>query len=105
MAFSIDFGTGDFLAATADVLAVVLTEGGFEKQRPFAALDAALGGGLATHVENGQFRGRKDQVLEVPTLGRIPAARVVLVGAGPKRGFSGARLRQASAVAARAASS
>jgi leucyl aminopeptidase len=105
MAFSIDFGTGDFLGATADVLAVVVTEGGFEKQRPFAALDAALGGALAAHVENGQFRGRKDQVLDVPTLGRLKASRLVLVGAGPKRGFSGARLRQAAAVAGRAASS
>ena len=104
MALSIDFGAGDFLGATADVLALLLHEDGFEKQRSFAALDAALDGGLAAHVESVQFRGRKDQVLDVPTLGRLKAMRVVLVGAGPKRGFSGARLRQAVAVAARASS-
>jgi leucyl aminopeptidase len=104
MALTIDFGTGDFLSTTADVLAVLVSEGGFEKQRLFAALDAALGGGLRSHMENVQFRGRSDQVLDVPTLGRITASRVLVVGLGPKRGFSGARLRSAVATAARAAS-
>jgi leucyl aminopeptidase len=105
MGVRIEIESGDFAAAHTDVLAVLVTEGGFEKQRPFAHLDHALNGALLSHVESVQFRGRMDEVLELPLLGRLAARRVVLVGAGPKRGFDGTRLRAAAAVAARAAAS
>jgi leucyl aminopeptidase len=103
MALTIDFGAGDLTGTKAEVLAIVLNEGPFEKQRAFAVLDARLDGALAAQVQYADFRGRTDQVLDVAPLGRLPAKRIVLVGAGPKRGFSGARLRRAAAVATRAA--
>jgi leucyl aminopeptidase len=105
MAVRIEIQSGEFVTAGNEVLAVLVTEGGFAKQRPFAHLDAALGGALAAHVEQVQFRGRTDELLEVPTLGRLVAQRVVLVGCGPRRGFGVPRLRAASASAARAAAS
>jgi leucyl aminopeptidase len=103
MPFRIDLEAGDFSATQAEVLALLVTEGGFDKQPAFRALDQALGGALAKHVENVRFRARADDVADFPTLGRIPARRIVLVGLGPKRGLSGARLRAAAASATRAA--
>jgi leucyl aminopeptidase len=103
MPVSIEFGSGDFVGSKAEVLALVVTEGGFEKQRAFAHLNQALGGSLAAHIEAAQWKGRLDDVLDVPTLGRLSARRVVVVGAGPRRGLGAARLRSAAASAARAA--
>src|SRR5262245_47621201 len=103
MAIAIDLGSKDFLSEKTDVLAVLVTEGGFQKQKAFAEVDAALGGALAAHVERVSYRARAEDVLDVPTLGRLAAARVVLVGTGPRRGFSAARLRAVVATAARAA--
>jgi leucyl aminopeptidase len=102
MTISIEIGSGDFLGSKAEVLALIVTEGGFEKQRAFAHVDQALGGALKAHVGT-QFKGRADEVMEVPTLGRLGAKRLVLVGAGPRRGFDGTRLRAAAATATRAA--
>ena len=103
MPISVDIESGDYATTKAEVLAVLLTEGGFDKQKAFAHLDHALGGALAAHVTAQQWKGRAEEVLDVPTLGRLAARRLVLVGAGPKRGFDAARLRAAAAVAARAA--
>ncbi len=103
MGIRIDIGSGDFTTAQSDVLSLLLIEGGFHKQRPFAELDRALGGALSKHVEAVQFRGRADELLDVPTLGRLGATRVVLVGIGPRRGFGPPRLRAAVATATRAA--
>ncbi len=105
MTVSIEFGSGDFAGSQAEVLALVVTEGGFEKQKAFAHLDKALGGALAAHVANAQWKGRLDDLLDVPTLGRLGARRVVLAGAGPRRGLGGTRLRSAVATATRAAAS
>jgi leucyl aminopeptidase len=104
MTLKIEVESGDFSASKADVLSVLVAEGGYDKQPGFAAVDAALGGALASHVEAAQFRARPDDVLEVPTLGRLGARKVVLVGLGKRRGLDGARLRSAAAVAARVAS-
>lgn len=105
MTLKIGLETGDFTTTAAEVLAVTVTEGGFDRQPVFSALDRALGGALGKHVEAAQYRARPDDVLDVATLGRIPARRVVLVGLGPRRGVTAARLRAAAANAARAASS
>jgi leucyl aminopeptidase len=99
----VDFASSDFTTTDADVLALLVAEGGFAKQKAFAAVDAALGGALGKHVDAMGYKGRADEVLDVHTLGRIPAKRVVLVGVGGRRGRDGARIRSAVAVMARAA--
>ncbi|HVU03247.1 MAG TPA: leucyl aminopeptidase [Polyangiaceae bacterium] len=104
MAITISLGSKEFVSAPADVLGVLVTEGGFGKQRAFAELDAALGGALGKHVEAVGFRARAEDVLDVPTLGKIGARRIVLVGLGPKKGLGAARLRGVLATLGRAAS-
>ena len=105
MELKVDFESGDFTAAKTDVLALVVAEGGLGKQKAFAQLDAALGGELAKHVEAVSFKGRADELLDVQTLGRIPAKRVLVVGIGGRRGRDTSRIRSAVAVATRAAAS
>jgi leucyl aminopeptidase len=95
-------GSGAFISAEAEVLAVLLTEGEPTRQKAFAAIDRALGGELSEHLRAVEFEGKRDRVLEIPTLGRLPARRIVLVGLGPKKGLGPAALRAGAAVAARA---
>jgi leucyl aminopeptidase len=73
------------------------------------ALDAVLGGALAAAVKAERFAGKCGQELSLPTLGRAPAGRVLLLGMGPRgkakawpsTGFE--PLRHAAGKAARAA--
>jgi leucyl aminopeptidase len=103
MTLRIRIESGRIKDTSTDVVAIFVAEGAFGKQAAFAELDAALGGSLAAHVDAVRFRGKPDEVLDVPTLGRIPARRAVLVGVGPRRAARGARLRSAAATAARTA--
>src|SRR5947209_8186027 len=48
------------------------------------SLDRALGGGLSRMIAKEEFTGKKDQTLSVSTLGRLPAAKLVLVGLGDR---------------------
>lgn len=91
-------GTGD-----EGVIALGVAEGSLSKQKHFAALDAQLGGGLSLHAANVEFTGALNQVVELATLGRIPARRVLLFGLGPARQIDGPLLRHALANASRAA--
>jgi leucyl aminopeptidase len=103
MPLSIHAASGDPIAAPVDVLSLIVTEGGLEKQRAVADLDRALGGALFEHAKAHEFSGKVEQVLELPTLGRAKAKRVLLVGVGDKRQLDEARLLAASATAARSA--
>ncbi|MBN2191623.1 MAG: leucyl aminopeptidase [Polyangiaceae bacterium] len=93
----------DVIRAEADVLVVPVTEGALGRQRFFASIDAALGGTLTRLAEAQEFQGKAEQTLELATLGRLPAVRVVLVGLGSRRGHDAATLRTFAAVAARSA--
>lgn len=103
MPLSIRATSGDATAAPVDVLCLLVTEGGLEKQKPLADLDRALGGALLAHAKTAEFGGKPEQVLDVPTLGRAKARRVVLVGVGDRRQLDEARLLAAIATAARVA--
>ncbi len=103
MALTIQLSGGDPTEANADVLALGVTEEPFEKQKALSALDAALGGQLSALATRSDFRGRAETVLDVATLGRLPAARVVLIGIGPRRTLDDASARALAAVAARCA--
>jgi leucyl aminopeptidase len=56
---------------------------------PVHALDAALGGALLAAARAERFEGKPGQELQLPTLGRAAAGRVVLVGLGRRDGAPG----------------
>ncbi len=105
MSLQIQLSSADPTVQEVDVLAICVTQGGLEKHKVVAALDAKLDGALLRHAEQAEFNGKADQTLDIPTLGRLPARRVLLIGAGEKRGMDDGRVRALSATAARAAGS
>jgi len=71
---------------------------------PFVdALDRALGGGVTRLVAKEEFTGKRDQTLAVPTLGRLPAQKLVLVGLGDRDKVGPGEVRSFAAKAARIA--
>ena len=64
-------------------------------------LDTALGGGLVGHLEATGFKGEVGDATTLPTLGRLPAPSVIVVGLGegPEPGTDA--LRRAAGTAAR----
>lgn len=91
------------IETTADVAAIAVYAGATIKTEPLAAIDRALDGGLGKLLERADFTGKKDQVLEFPTFGKLPAARVLLFGLGDAEKVTNADLRVYAAKAARAA--
>jgi leucyl aminopeptidase len=73
-------------------------------------LDRKLEGHLSAAARDEGFRGKPDEALQLHTLGRLPAARVMLLGLGPRAKADGVAragfepLRMALGKAARAAS-
>jgi len=90
-----------------DALADVLVLGRYAAPtRPAAelvALDKKLDGLLSTVLGTEKFEGKAGQVAHVYTGGRIPAARVMVVGLGPKKSGDAEILRRATATSARRA--
>jgi leucyl aminopeptidase len=88
--------TGPALAATVDVLAFT-TFGEPAKDPVFKSADQALGGHLAEAAQHESFEGKSGQVLTVYTGGKLPAKRVVVIGAGARKEFSNASIRDVAA--------
>ena len=84
MGVTVEVGSGDPTRANVDALVVCVAQGGLTKSPTVKALDQALGGGLVTHAKAVEFEGKQDQLLDVPTFGRIKARRVLLLGTGDR---------------------
>ena len=63
------------------------------------ALDAAAGGALSRALAGSRFTGAKGQVLELLAPPGVHASRVVLVGAGPRKGLDSAGVESFAAAA------
>jgi leucyl aminopeptidase len=96
------------LAATApadlqvDALAIPVGAGE-ELGPPALEIDSLLGGLLREVITNGEHRGRVNEVLALPTSGRIGGRRILLYGLGAARDLDGQRLRVAHHEMVRAA--
>ena len=91
---------------SADIVVVgVWTLSSSKKSRlaELEELDRALGGGLARLIAKDEFKGKKDQSVSVPTLGRLPANKLVVLGLGDQKSFTEADARAFAAKASRAA--
>lgn len=66
-----------------------------------AEVDAALGFSLEAFMVEAAFEGKSDEVLSVPTSGRLGARALVLIGLGDPDKFTLGQLRRAAATAAR----
>jgi len=105
MTFSVQLVSGAAADAGADALVVCAFAGEVADSGAVLALEDALGGGLITHMKSSDFEAKAEQMLDVPTFGRIKARRLVLVGLGMRKEADGARMRAAVAAAVRTAQS
>jgi leucyl aminopeptidase len=93
------------LDLTADVFVVGVLQGGKTQalSPSLHALDGALGGALSKQAAKEEFTGKRDQMLALPTLGRVPAEKIILIGLGERRSLGAGEVRTFAAKAARAA--
>jgi leucyl aminopeptidase len=100
---TIQLAADNAIDVSADLMIVPFSAGAAAKQEPLGSIERALGIGLASIVANEDFKGEKDQQLEVPLGGQRPFRRLLLLGTGPKGKMANADLRALAARAARAA--
>ena len=82
-----------------DTLIVNLFEGEVSLSGATQALDQALGGKIHSILQNGDFRGKKGEVIVIYPHEEIPAKRIIIVGLGKREAFDIEGVRQASAAA------
>lgn len=78
---------GDIARHQADVLVVNLFEGVTAPGGGTGAVDEALGGAIRNLIEMGDIRGKSGELTLIHTMGRIPAARVLVAGLGKQKDF------------------
>jgi leucyl aminopeptidase len=88
------------LESTVDLLVLLCAEDHLAEDALIHGADAALGGALRQAIADERFKAKAGQTLLLHTLGRLPAARLALVGCGPS---SAAGAREARVAAGRAA--
>ena len=76
-------------------------EGGFELSSSSAAVDDALDGYLSEHLEDVSFRATAGQIASIPTMQRLGAKTVLVVGLGERADLSTQTIRRAAGAAAR----
>jgi leucyl aminopeptidase len=92
------FVSGDAVRAGGAMLVIPLFDGelGDTAPVPLAAADKALEGQLRAAATQEGFKGKADQTLVLNTLGKLGAARVALLGLGPRAKFTPEVLRMAA---------
>jgi len=98
----ITYQTGDPLQASADAVIVpVASENGqIARSGLVERADEALGGELLRLANDVRFTGKRGKTLTVPTLGRLPARRLILTGVGSLAKLDSESIRRAWGVAA-----
>jgi leucyl aminopeptidase len=105
MAIRIELSATDAVSTDAGILAVAVFEGPLDKQKHFAAVDQALGGALGMQLSTVEFKGSHCQMVDLPTMGKLTARRVIVIGLGNKRDLDAGKVRHAIATVTRAAGS
>ena len=93
--------SGDIAAAKADAIVVNLFEGATSPGGGTGAVDGAMGGAISDLIAAGDIRGKFGEFTLIHTLGRLPAARVVVAGLGKQAEFTVDRVRALSGDLAR----
>ncbi len=85
---------GDIAQQTTDCLVVNLFEGVTAPGGATGAVDSALGGAISDLIRTGDFTGAAGTTALLYTGGRLPAARVLIVGLGAANGFDSQGVRR-----------
>ena len=85
----------------ADAIMVSQFEGAGKPEGDAAAVDKALGGAIAGLIAAGEIKGKLNEVTVIHSLGKLPAARLAVVGLGKPVDLTANRIRGAVAEACR----
>ena len=92
MPLTVQLAAENAVDVSAELIAVPFASGASFKQEPLASIERGLGIGLSALVANEEFKGEKDQQLDVPLGGKGPIRRLLLLGTGANA--LGAHLRR-----------
>lgn len=92
---------GDIMKIQAGVIIVSFFEEGKKPEGAAASVDKALGGVISDLVRQGEIKGKLNEVTLIHSLGKLPAAKVAVVGLGKKTELTLERIRGAAAETAR----
>jgi len=92
---------GDITKIQADAIIVNFFESRKSLDGDIAAVDKALGGAIAQLIKQGEIKGKLNEITMVHSLGKLPTARVVVVGLGKQTELSTNKIRGAVAEACR----
>jgi len=92
----------DITGIKADAVIVNLFEGVEKPGGATGAVDQALGGLITQLISNGEIKGKLNEITLIHTMGKLGAARVLVVGLGKQDKFIMDSIRLVAAVACRA---
>jgi len=88
---------GDITKIEADATVVNFFEGLEHPEAEAASVDKALDGAISQLISQGEIKGKLNEVTVIHSLGRLPAARIAVVGLGKKEELSQDKIRGAAA--------
>ncbi|MFC2010782.1 leucyl aminopeptidase [Chloroflexota bacterium] len=88
---------GDIAIIEADAIIVNYFEGMDHPEGDTATVDKALDGAISQLISQGEIKGKLNQITVIHSLGKLPAARVVVVGLGKQQELSLDKVRGAMA--------
>lgn len=77
--------TSDLLRIKCDAIVVNHYEGMKRPEGDAAAADKALGGAITQLIKQGDIKGKSNEITLIHSLGKLPAARIVVTGLGKKK--------------------
>lgn len=89
--------TGDIASVEADAIVVNLFEGVKRPGGATGAVDKALGGAITKLIEQGEIKGKLNEISIIHGLDKIPARIVAVVGLGKKSEFTLDKIRALTA--------
>jgi leucyl aminopeptidase len=88
---------GDITSVKTDAVVVNLFEGVEHPGGATGAVDKALGGAITKLIEQGEIKGKLNEVSIIHSLGRVPARIVAVAGLGKQSDFTPDKLRALAA--------
>lgn len=92
---------GDITKVETGAIIVGMFEGVEHPDGDLAVIDKTLGGAISQLISQGEIKGKLREVTIIHSLGKLPAARVVVVGLGKKEELSLDRVRMVAGEACR----